>query len=224
MQRWPDEVYQYIEQHTRFGDPLLAEMEERAAREDFPIIGPLVGPWLYFFTRLIGARRVFELGSGFGYSTWYFAKAVADNAASANEPASNGLVTHTVWDENLSAAAQENMARAGLTHVCEFILGEAVEALRKVEPGIDIIFMDINKEGYPAAIPVIEEKLRRGGLLLVDNVIWSGAVTDPSDQRESTRAIREMMGMLSASASWQLLVNPLRDGVAVARLEVTPGG
>src|SRR5438105_12190394 len=75
MQRWPDAIYDYIERLTRFDDPLLREMEARAGQINFPIVGPQIGPWLYFFARLTGARRIFELGSGFGYSTWFFASA-----------------------------------------------------------------------------------------------------------------------------------------------------
>jgi caffeoyl-CoA O-methyltransferase len=220
----------YILAQTRFDDPLLAEMEERAEREGFPIIGPLVGPWLYTLTRLSGGQRVFELGSGYGYSTWYFCKAVQDNAqltkaagAAVDEAgwtdagSSCPRVVHTVWDAQLSADAKDNLSRAGLADFTQFIEGEAVAALNEAEGGWDVIFMDIDKEGYPGALPVIEQKLRPGGLLLTDNMIWSGTVADPADTRESTQAIRELTHLLRESPRWELLILPLRDGVAVAR-------
>ena len=209
------EVLDYVLAQTRFHDPLLTEMEARAEAEGFPIIGPLVGPWLYTLTRLVGGRRVFELGSGFGYSTWYFCKAVVDGGG--------GEVVHTVWDAQLSADAHDNLTRAGFGDTVGFIEGEAVAALRAAEPGWDVIFMDIDKEGYPGALPVIEDKLRPGGLLLVDNVLWSGTVLprrtahDPEDTRPSTQAIRELTRLLRESPRWELLILPLRDGVAVAR-------
>jgi predicted O-methyltransferase YrrM len=203
------EILDYILAQTRHDDPLLTDMEERAAREGFPIIGAHVGPWLYTLTRLIGGRRVFELGSGYGYSTWYFCKAVKDEGG--------GEVVHTVWDAQLSADAQANLRAAGFADFTRFIEGEAVEALRGAEPGWDVIFMDIDKEGYPAALPVVEEKLRPGGLFIVDNMIWSGKVMDDADQRESTIAIRELTRRLRESPRWELLILPLRDGVAVAR-------
>jgi predicted O-methyltransferase YrrM len=224
------ELLDYVLAQTRFDDPLLAEMEERAAREGFPIIGPLVGPWLYTLTRLIGGQRVFELGSGYGYSTWYFCKAVQDGAAalrSANAAVDEAgwtdaggncaQVVHTVWDAQLSADAKANLARAGFADFTQFIEGEAVAALSAAEGGWDVIFMDIDKEGYPSALPVIEDKLRPGGLLITDNIIWSGTVADPSDTRESTVAIRELTRRLRESPRWELLILPLRDGVAVAR-------
>jgi len=215
MEHWPQEIYDYIKQQTRFDDPVLNEMEERGRREGFPIIGPLVGPWLYFFACLIKARRIIELGSGFGYSTWYFAKALHDM--------DGGIVTHTVWDDALSRDARANLENAGLLHHCEFIVSEAVLALTTVEPGIDLIFMDIDKEGYTAALTVIEEKLRPGGLLLTDNVLWSGRVLLDSEESKqageptpATRAVRAFNERLQESDKWQYLINPLRDGLGVA--------
>ena len=183
-------------------------METRAAGEGFPIIGPHIGCWLYTFSRMVGARRVFELGSGFGYSTWYFAAALRDM--------NGGMVSHVVWDEGLSADAKGYLDRAGLIRYCDFEVSEAVLALSGKEPGIDIVFMDIDKEGYPDAIPVIEQKLRPGGLLLVDNVLWSGTVADPADERPTTQAIRRMNDMLRDSERWNYGIIPLRDGLGVA--------
>ncbi|MDQ3023445.1 MAG: O-methyltransferase [bacterium] len=203
------EILNYILAQTRHDDPLLAEMEVRAASEGFPIIGPHVGPWLYTLTRMIGGQRVYELGSGYGYSTWYFCKAVQGTA--------NPTVVHTVWDAQLSADARVNLTAAGFADFTQFVEGEAVEALSAAEGGWDVIFMDIDKEGYPGALPVIEQKLRPGGLLIVDNMIWSGKVADPADTRESTQAIRELTRMLRESPRWEMLILPLRDGVAVAR-------
>lgn len=225
------EILDYVLAQTRFDDPLLTEMEQRAEREGFPIIGPLVGPWLYTLSRMVGAQRVFELGSGYGYSTWYFCKAVQDGGTGASardsghaadtgdgaRPTKAPQVVHTVWDAQLSADAKENLARAGFADFTTFIEGEAVAALREAEGGWDVIFMDIDKEGYPGALPVIEGKLRPGGLLITDNIIWSGTVIDDADQRPSTQAIRELTRLLRESPRWELLILPLRDAVAVAR-------
>lgn len=209
MERWPENVYQYIAEHTRFDDPLILEMEQRGRRDGFPIIGPLVGPWLYFFTRLTNAKRVWELGSGFGYSTWYFASAVRDNGG--------GKVTHTVWDKALSDEARDWLGKANLLEICEFHVSEAVTVFRDTEPGVDIVFMDIDKEGYKAALAVIEQKLRPGGLLLTDNVLWDGRVTDAQNNEPSTESIRAFNDAIYLSPKWQYLVNPLRDGLGVAR-------
>ncbi len=208
MQIWTDDVARYIADHTAIDDPLLREMEQRAGRDRFPIIGPVVGPWLYSLTRMVGARRVFELGSGFGYSTWYFASALRDGGGQ--------MVTHTVWDQALSDEAGQWLERAGLLGYCDFIVSESTLALSEAEPGLDVIFMDIDKEGYAAALTIIEQKLRPGGLLLVDNVLWDGKVADDRDGDEATVAIRRLNEYLSASEGWDYLIVPLRDGLGVA--------
>jgi len=210
MERWPEEIYEYITELTRFEDLQLVAMEERAKQHSFPIIGPLIGPWLYFFARLIKAHRIYELGAGYGYSTFYFACALRDNGG--------GTVTHTVWDDELSQEAREWMQSAGLLRYCAFEVSESVLALSGAPPGIDIIFMDIDKEGYPAALPVIEEKLRPGGLLLTDNVLLDGRVVDEDCSDRSCKAIKQFNQMLHDSARWEYIINPLRDGLGIARL------
>jgi caffeoyl-CoA O-methyltransferase len=207
LERWPEAVYEYILDHTRFQDPLLREMEQRAARDNFPIIGPLVGPWLYMLTRLSGAKRVFEMGSGYGYSTWYFASAVRDNGG--------GTVSAVVWDAPLSAECRGWMERANLLPYCDLQVSEAILSLSSTAPGLDLIFCDIEKDSYPAALDIIESKLRPGGLLLVDNVIWSGRVVDPADHSAACEGVRQFNDALSASKRWQYLINPLRDGLGV---------
>src|SRR5216110_3912140 len=102
----------------------LAELEVEARRTDFPIIGPATGQLCYLLARLSGARRVFELGSGFGYSTAWFARAVKENGG--------GTVHHVVWDADLSRRARENLSALGLADVVQFHVGEAVAALEGV--------------------------------------------------------------------------------------------
>ncbi|MCB1218428.1 O-methyltransferase [bacterium] len=204
------ELDDYIVGQTRLCDPILTEMEERAERDGFPIIGPAVGPWLYFFTRLMKASHVFEMGSGYGYSTWFFAKAIKDNGG--------GTVTHTVWDENLSRDARVFLERAGLADQCDFQVSEAVLALSGASQGIDIIFCDIDKEMYPNALDVVESKLKPGGLFICDNLLWNGKVLEPTAEGdEATAGVKEITRMLRESPRWDFLVTPLRDGVGFAR-------
>jgi caffeoyl-CoA O-methyltransferase len=208
MLRWPDAVYGYIEELARFDDPLLLEMESRAEKSSFPIVGPLIGPWLYLFARLTQAKHIFEMGSGFGYSTWYFAQALKDNGG--------GTVTHTVWDADLSREAQVWLDKAGLSIYCDFQIGEATLVLSGQQQLQDIILLDIDKEMYAGAEKVIGQRLRPGGLLLIDNTIWSARVCDPAVNDEATQGIRTLNETLSASPRWRYLINPLRDGLGVA--------
>ncbi len=188
--------------------PVLQEMEDYARSTRFPVVGPVVGQMFYVLTRLRGARRVFELGSGFGYSTAWFAMGVRDNGG--------GEVFHVVWDKRLSEAAREYLGRLGLADLVRFRIREAVEELRQTPGQFDVIFSDIDKEGYPASLPVIKEHLARGGVMLVDNMFWRGKVLDPSVTDEATTGIRQFVTAVFADKDFVSTIVPLRDGVLVA--------
>jgi len=184
-------------------------MEAEAARTGFPIVGPAAGQFCYFITRLLGARSVFELGSGFGYSTAWFARAVRDNGG--------GVVHHVVWDEDLSARARTHLAVLRLDDLVQFHVGEAVATLRASPGPYDLIFNDIEKKDYPASLPAIVEKLRPGGLLLVDNVLWRGRVLDPADAADSTAGVRTLTRLIVTDPAWTATVVPIRDGILAAQ-------
>lgn len=187
----------------------LADMEAIATRTKFPIIGPAAGYFCYLMTRLTNARSVFELGSGFGYSTAWFARGVRENGG--------GVVHHVVWDEGLSSRARKHLAALGLADLVEFHVGEAVETLRGVEGPFDIIFNDIDKEGYPASVPVMASRLRPGGLLITDNLLWHGRIIDDTDQSPATLGVREFTRLVTTSPDWTASIVPIRDGLLVAR-------
>jgi caffeoyl-CoA O-methyltransferase len=186
----------------------LAELEAEARRTDFPIIGPATGHLCYLLTRLTGARQVFELGSGFGYSTAWFARAVKENGG--------GTVHHVVWDDDLSRAARENLAALGLADVVRFHVGEAVATLTSATGPFDIVFNDIDKQDYPKALDIVATKLKAGGLLLADNMLWSGRIFDGRDRTKATRGIREFTRRVQADPRWISSVIPIRDGLLVA--------
>ena len=195
--------------------PELIAMEAEAERTNFPIIGPAAGYFCYLVTRLIGARSVFELGSGFGYSTAWFARGVHENGG--------GIVHHTVWDEKLSRRARGHLATLGLSDLVTFRVGEAVAALREVEGPFDLVFNDIDKDGEGASLPVIKSRLRSGGVLIVDNLLWSGRIFDESDTSASTVAIREFTRRVTSDPEWVASIVPIRDGLLVAQLVGAPG-
>ncbi len=188
----------------------VAAMEVEAARTDFPIVGPASAQFCYLMARAIGARSVFELGSGFGYSTAWFARAVEENGG--------GVVHHTVWDEDLSKRARAHLAALGYAGIVKFTIGEAVQALRDTPGTFDVIFNDINKHAYPASLPVIKERLRPGGLLIVDNALWHGRILDDDDRSEDTTGVRELNRLVSEDPDWTASIVPIRDGLLVARL------
>lgn len=215
MDYW--QIQDYLEGLLPPRAPELAAMEAYAKERDFPIIGPVSGQLCYLVARLCGATRVFELGSGFGYSTAWFAQAVTDNLADgAPAHAQDAVVHHTVWDDALSAQARTHIAAMGFGDLVKFHIGEAVEALTRSDGPFDLIFMDIDKQGYPGAIDEIQRKLRPGGVLIVDNMLWNGRVYDTGNSEPETVAIRRL-GELTSGSAWTPIIVPVRDGVLVAR-------
>ena len=198
----------YLESLVPERDPVMKEMEGYAREVNFPIIGTAAGYFLYQVARMTGAKRVFELGSGYGYSTAWFARAVRENGG--------GVVHHVVWDEDLSQKARGYLGRLGYNDIVQFHVGEAVETLRNTDGPFDLMFNDIDKHGYPASIPIIKEKLRPGGALLIDNMLWHGAVFDDSDQSTNTQGVREVTRMLTTDPDFVSTLVPVRDGVILA--------
>ena len=189
-------------------DPVMLEMEAYAREVKFPIIGTAAGYYLYQIARMTKATNVFELGSGYGYSTAWFARAVRENGG--------GTVHHVVWDEDLSNKARGYLGRLGYDDIIQYHVGEAVEALRNTDGVFDLMFNDIDKHGYPASIPVIKEKLKVGGVLLIDNMLWHGAIFDEANQEPDTLGVHEVTKMLTTDPDFISTLMPIRDGVITA--------
>jgi predicted O-methyltransferase YrrM len=203
-----DAIQSYL---TSLVPPRPAEMqimEKYAQEHNFPIIGPAAGYACYQIARMVNARSVFELGSGYGYSTAWFASAVEENGG--------GVVHHVVWHDDLSKMAREHLGRLGFEGMIEYHVAEAVATLRVTPGPFDLIFNDIDKEGYPDSLPIIKRKLRTGGVLIIDNMLWHGQVIDAGDHQASTEAIREFTKMITTDPDWIVTLLPIRDGVIVA--------
>jgi predicted O-methyltransferase YrrM len=187
-------------------DSVLQEMEAQALQRDIPIVGPAVGRVLFQYARLINAKKVFELGSAIGYSTLWFARAVGEE----------GEVFYTDSDPKNAHEATGYFRRAGVAERVHVGVGDALEQLALRQREFDIIFNDVDKEFYPRVLDLVPNHLRRGGLFITDNVLWSGQVTQENAQDESTRAIQEFNQRLYAMKDFFTTILPLRDGLAVA--------
>jgi predicted O-methyltransferase YrrM len=187
----------------------MAAMERYAARTGFPIIGPAAGNYCYQLARQVRARSVFELGSGYGYSTAWFARAVKENGG--------GTVHHTVWDEELSERARKHLGRMGFGGLVEFHVAEAVQTLRRQRGVFDLIFCDIEKRDYPAALPLIKRKLRRGGVLIIDNMLWGGRIFVGRDRSSDTQGVRKFTKDIASDSDWIVTLVPIRDGLIVTQ-------
>ncbi len=186
----------------------MKAMEDYAKREGFPIIGPAAGYFCYQTALMIGARKVFELGSGYGYSTAWLAMAVKENGG--------GTVHHVVWDEELSRMASDHLKAMGLDDTVQYHVSEAIQRLKDTSGPFDLIFNDIDKHGYPESLDVIKEKLRRGGVLIIDNMLWNGRIFNEEDTSVDTEAIREFTRAVTKDPDWVVSLVPIRDGLIVA--------
>jgi caffeoyl-CoA O-methyltransferase len=202
-----DQLESYLDSLVPVRPAEMQAMEHYAYETHFPIVGPSSGEFCYMIARMTGARRVFEMGSGYGYSTAWFAKAVTENGG--------GTVHHVVWSEDLSQRARQHLAKLGYNGTIQYRVSEAVQALKETEGPFDLIFNDIDKHAYPDSLPVIYEKLRPGGVLIVDNLLWHGQVLDPDDHQRDTEAIREFTRLITTSPDWITSLVPIRDGLMV---------
>ncbi len=189
-------------------EPEMQEMEKYAAKTDFPIIGPAAGHICYQIARMINAKTVFEMGSGYGYSTAWFARAVRENGS--------GLVHHVVWDENLSKMAMDHLSRLGFGDFIKYHVAEAIETLSSMPGPFDLIFNDIEKQDYPASLMLIKEKLRSGGVLIIDNILWSGRIFNKEEKSDATEGVREFTRLITHDPDWIVSLIPVRDGLIVA--------
>jgi predicted O-methyltransferase YrrM len=186
----------------------LQAMEAYARETGFPIVGPVAGHLCYQIARLIGAKRVFELGSGYGYSTAWFARAVQENGG--------GQVHHAVWTQELSQRARRHLDALGFGGIVQYHVSEAVQALKETPGPFDLIFNDIEKQDYADALHVIAQKLRPGGVLIVDNMLWYGRIFDQSDRSPATQGVRELTRRITADPDWIVSILPVHDGLMVA--------
>ncbi len=186
----------------------MQTMEDYAEKNDFPIIGAAAGYACYQAARMIGAKSVFEMGSGYGYSTAWFARAVQENGG--------GVVHHVVWDEGLSGMAREHLGRLGYGEIVQYRVAEAVETLRQTPGPFDLIFNDIDKQAYPESLPLIKEKLRSGGVLIIDNMLWHARIFDKNDHSPATEGVRRFTDEITNDPDWIVSLIPVRDGVIIA--------
>lgn len=201
-----DELTEYLESLQGESPEPARSMEAEAREREFPAVGPLVGRFLELMAGSIDPGCIVELGSGFGYSAFWFARG-SDEA----------IIHLTDHDPGNLAAAKKYLSEASFAERCRFHEGDALDSARAIDDPIDLVFVDIDKEEYPAALEWAEDALRTGGWLIADNVLREGRVVDPDSDDTSAQAVCEFNESLY-SDPWITSILPLRDGVAVARL------
>jgi predicted O-methyltransferase YrrM len=200
----PVEDYVYSLLPSR--DEVLAEMESLAAEKKIPIVGPAVGRVLAQYAMIAKAKTVFEMGSAIGYSTIWWARAIGED----------GQVFYTDGDQRNADQARRYFQRAGVSDRIKINVGDALELLSEQKQEFDIIFNDVDKDDYPRVLRLAVPKLRKGGLFITDNVLWSGRVVSQNPPDPRTKGILEFNQELYNTKDLFSTILPLRDGVAVA--------
>jgi caffeoyl-CoA O-methyltransferase len=187
-------------------DAVLTEMEEYASQHNIPIVGPAVARVLQQLALTIQARTVFELGSAIGYSAIWWAQAVGEK----------GRVIYTDGNPENAERARRYFDRAAVARRITLHTGDALEVLSEQKEQFDIIFNDVDKEDYPRVLRLVAPRLRKGGLFIADNVLWSGRVAQKNPKDAHTKAILEFNRLLYTSKDFYTTILPIRDGLAVA--------
>jgi predicted O-methyltransferase YrrM len=189
---------------------VLADMEALARESNFPIVNRLVGIFLETQAKMINAKRVFEFGSGYGYSAYWFARAVG----------AEGKIICSDDDPQNKDKAQQYLTSVALWDRVDFHVGTAQEIFEQTRGLFDICYNDVDKGDYPAIWKMAKDRIRPGGLYIADNVLWQGrvAVKSYTDIVPGwTEAILEHNRLIFSDSDFDAFINPSRDGVVVAR-------
>lgn len=186
-------------------------------QSDVPTVGREVGQCLRLLTEIAGAKRVFEFGSGFGYSAYWFASALPDD----------GEIVLTEFDESNLETAREFLTRAGLAGKATFEQGDALEAVERHDGPLDVVLFDLQKKKYPDALAAVRDKLAPGALLVADNAMKAGpldtegilAVLEGETPAldASSRGIADYLTTVRDDPEFETMVVPLGQGLSVSR-------
>ena len=199
-------IEEYLDSLLPKRDALLADIEKYAGKRKIPIIGPACGRLLHLLVRVSGAKRMFEMGSAIGYSTIWLARGAG----------SDSEIYYTDGDPENARRAMENFRRGGVEDRIQLLIGDAVQLIDSVTGAFDLIFIDVDKPQYPDALRKALPRLRSGGLLVTDNVLWYGRASRRAKDAR-TRAIQQFNRMIYSSVELFPVIIPLRDGIAVCR-------
>lgn len=199
------EIETYLKELSPVEDPIIQEMETLAEQMDFPIIGSLVGKFLYQITKISKAKKIFELGSGFGYSAYWFSKALENE----------GYVFCTEISEDNHKIALNFLKKSEYSGNIKFEVGDGLSILKQQKEKFDIILNDIDKEYYPDVIEIAAKKLSPGGLLITDNMLWFGRVLS-NDKTPSTIGVKKFTEIILSRKDFITTIIPIRDGISIS--------
>ncbi|QFU82922.1 O-methyltransferase [Natronorubrum aibiense] len=212
-----DEIGRFIRAVGPDPDEQLREMDDYADSEGFPHVGPEVGAFLRFVARMSDAERIFEFGSGYGYSAYWMAEAL---------PADGELVLTEV-DEDELELARDYLTAGGYDDRARYELGDALATVKRYDGPFDVVLIDHQKHRYVDAFEAIREKVPVGGVVVADNAITAGPIQfeklleiadggTPEDVNEHTRGIADYLERVGSDPAFETIVVPLGEGIAVS--------
>lgn len=206
MEFLPENIQAYAERHTDPEPPILAQLNrETNLKVLYPrmLSGHLQGRFLAMMAKVIQPKRILEIGSYTGYSALCMAEGLVPD----------GTITTIEIDPELEDMIRDYFARAGQTHRLDLHIGNAVEIIPTLEGTFDLVFIDADKQNYTTYFELILPKLRTGGVIFADNVLWSGQVTDPNVQDKETQGLRDFANFVSSDPRVERILLPIRDGI-----------
>ena len=219
----PTDINEFVASAGPTPDDVLAEMDHRAERSGFPTVGPAAGGWLRQFAGLVGAERVFEFGSGFGYSAYWFLGGIADG----------GEIVLTETDAEKLADARAYLERGGYDDRARFEHGDAIGIVGSYDGPFDIAFIDNEKHRYVEAFEAARSKIPVGGIVVADNTIEGpfafetlrGLVAGDGDSQphpndphvEEARGIAAYLDHVGSLEAFETTLIPVGEGLAVSR-------
>jgi predicted O-methyltransferase YrrM len=206
-----DDLLAYVREHGVREHPVLSRLREDTAQMPMAQmqIAPEQGAFMALLVRLLGAKRILEIGTFTGYSSTAMALAM---------PA-DGRITCLDVSEEWTDRARQAWRDAGIADRVDLRIGPAVESLRELEDGaFDLAFIDADKTSYDAYYEGCLRVVRPGGLILIDNVLQGGRVADPDADDENVLAIRALNLKIAADDRVDMTLLPVADGLTMARV------
>jgi len=204
----PEALDRYLIEQSGEEDPVLKELARHTyLNEVHPrmLSGPILGSFLTLFSKILAPNRILEIGTYTGYSAICLARGLRPGGL---------LITIEVNDE-LRTTAQKYFRKAGIQEQIQLINGDALSVIPGLRESFDLVFLDANKEDYPAYFSLVLDKVRPGGYILADNVLWGGKVLDDTATDPTSRTIRHFNKMIKADPRVENLLLPIRDGLMI---------
>lgn len=205
-------LHAYLVSHgTPPDDIQRALIDETQALGNISImqISPEQGAFMTLFARILGARRAIEIGTFTGYSALCLARGLTDG----------GKLICCDVSEEWTNVGRRHWEKAGIAHKIDLRIAPAIETLADLpqEPNFDLAFIDADKSAYIDYFEALIPLIRAGGVILVDNVLWMGAVIDPEANDENTLAIRRFNDYVAADSRVECVMLPIADGLTLLR-------